>query len=123
MWTRSMMRRRFPPSDRAWSAPHVGSSKRTRGRTERNDRVGRAGPECSAERPGTTLLRGSAALLVPCRGASGGHSGTCAQFAGFAPIVDAECAGSECRDLEQPAGHHHVLQEVDHLVLVGEIAV
>jgi hypothetical protein len=25
--------------------------------------------------------------------------------------------------LEQPAGHHHVLQKVDHLVLVGEIGV
>jgi hypothetical protein len=39
------------------------------------------------------------------------------------PIVDAERAGAECRDLQKPTRHHHVLEEVDHLVLIGEIAV
>src|SRR5882724_3264289 len=40
-----------------------------------------------------------------------------------APIVEAECAGPECRDLEEPARDHHVLEEVDHLVLVREVVV
>src|SRR5215468_5706886 len=40
-----------------------------------------------------------------------------------APLLDADCSGSEGGDLEQPTGYHHVLQKVDHLVLVGEIAV
>ncbi len=38
-------------------------------------------------------------------------------------MLDADRSGPEGSDLEQPAGHHHVLQKVDHLVLVGEIAV
>jgi hypothetical protein len=38
-------------------------------------------------------------------------------------MLDADRSGPEGGDLEQPAGHHHVLQKVDHLVLVGEIAV
>jgi 2-polyprenyl-6-methoxyphenol hydroxylase-like FAD-dependent oxidoreductase len=40
-----------------------------------------------------------------------------------APVVEAERAGTEGRDLQQAARHHHVLEEVDHLVLVGEVAV
>src|SRR5882724_4591871 len=39
------------------------------------------------------------------------------------PIVEAECAGPECRNLKQPTRHHHVLQEVDHLILVGKVVV
>src|SRR5258708_15105631 len=38
-------------------------------------------------------------------------------------LVEAECAGPECRDLEEPARDHHVLEEVDHLVLVREVVV
>ena len=37
------------------------------------------------------------------------------------PAVEAECAGSESDDLEQAASHGDILQEMDHLVLVGEI--
>src|ERR1700733_14837113 len=45
------------------------------------------------------------------------------QVASIAPVVDAQCAGPEGYDLKEPACHHHVLEEVDHLVLVGEVAV
>jgi len=38
-------------------------------------------------------------------------------------IVEADCARTEGRDLEQATCHHHVLEEVDHLILVGEVAV
>jgi hypothetical protein len=38
-------------------------------------------------------------------------------------VVDAERHSAKCDDLEQSAGHHHVLEEVDHLVLVGKVAV
>src|SRR5579859_5837291 len=36
--------------------------------------------------------------------------------------VETERAGAEGDDLEQAARHHHILQKVDHLVLVGKIA-
>src|ERR1700722_2533290 len=45
------------------------------------------------------------------------------QVARVAPVVDAQCAGPKGYDLKQAACHHHVLEEVDHLVLVSEIAV
>src|ERR1700750_1231720 len=37
--------------------------------------------------------------------------------------VQAVAAGPKVRDLQQSAGHHDVLEKVDHLILVGEIAV
>jgi hypothetical protein len=40
-----------------------------------------------------------------------------------AAVVYAERPRAERDDLEQSTGHHHVLEEVDHLVLVGEVAV
>src|ERR1700733_3199031 len=45
------------------------------------------------------------------------------QLASVAPVVDAQCAGPKGYDLKETACHHHVLEEVVHLVLVGEIAV
>ena len=39
------------------------------------------------------------------------------------PVVEAEGAGAESHDLKQSAGDGDVLQEVDKLVLIGEIAV
>src|ERR1700735_2507830 len=45
------------------------------------------------------------------------------QLARVAPVVDAQCAGPEGYDLKETACHHHVLEEVDHLVLVSEVAV
>ena len=40
-----------------------------------------------------------------------------------AAVIKAERTRAERDDLEQSAGHHHVLEEVDHLVLVGKITV
>src|SRR6266478_3260454 len=37
--------------------------------------------------------------------------------------VEAEARGAEGDDLQQPAGHREVLEEVDELVLVGEMIV
>lgn len=45
------------------------------------------------------------------------------QVAGVAPVVYAQCAGPKGYDLKEATCHHYVLEEVDHLVLVGEIAV
>jgi len=36
--------------------------------------------------------------------------------------VDAHRARAEVDDLQQAAGEHHVLEEMDHLVLIGEVA-
>jgi hypothetical protein len=38
-------------------------------------------------------------------------------------IVETNCACTEGCDLKQTAGHHDVLEEVDHLILIGEVAV
>src|SRR5690242_13117497 len=37
--------------------------------------------------------------------------------------VDTDCARAEARDLKQTARQHDVLEEVDHLILVGKVAV
>jgi hypothetical protein len=37
--------------------------------------------------------------------------------------VKAERTGTEGKDLEQAACHHHVLEEVDHLILVCKVVV
>src|SRR5438445_8128133 len=40
-----------------------------------------------------------------------------------ASCVEADATGTEGDDLQQPASHRDVLEEVEELVLVGEIAV
>src|ERR1700727_1999971 len=53
-----------------------------------------------------------------------GQPHVCGHFTAFgAEVVDAERPSPKRDDLEQPARHHHVLEEVDHLVLVGKVAV
>src|ERR1700730_5883770 len=42
---------------------------------------------------------------------------------GSTAVVDAECAGTECHDLEHAASHHHVLDEMEYLVRIGEVGV
>jgi len=37
--------------------------------------------------------------------------------------VDAERTRAEGNDLKQPTGHREILQEVNHLILVGEVVV
>src|ERR1700746_1066068 len=68
---------------------------------------------------GTLLLL--ACSLMRCLSRSSGHGRTRTQFTIVATVVDAERAGPEGRDLKQPARDHHVFEEVDHLVLVGEV--
>jgi len=38
-------------------------------------------------------------------------------------VIQTQPASSEGRDLKQASRHHHVLEEMDHLVLVGEVVV
>ena len=38
-------------------------------------------------------------------------------------LVDTERTGAEGNDLKQPAGHREILQEVSHLIRVGEVVV
>src|SRR5579863_7377649 len=38
-------------------------------------------------------------------------------------IVETNCACTEGCDLKQAARHHNVLEKVDHLILIGEVAV
>ena len=38
-------------------------------------------------------------------------------------VIEAEPARPEGRDLKQATCHHHILEEVDHLIFVGEVAV
>src|ERR1700721_1672771 len=40
-----------------------------------------------------------------------------------APLLNANRSGPEGGDLQQATRHHHVLQEVNHLVLISKIAV
>jgi hypothetical protein len=37
------------------------------------------------------------------------------------PSIEAVCAGTEMRNLQEAAGDHDVLQKVDHLILVGKV--
>jgi hypothetical protein len=37
-------------------------------------------------------------------------------------VVDTECTGTECDDLQQATCHHDVLEKINHLVLVRKVA-
>src|SRR6266436_5886577 len=54
--------------------------------------------------------------------ADGCHVGGPSAAAGKA-IVQADRSRTESRDLKQTTRHHDVFEEVDHLILVGEVAV
>jgi hypothetical protein len=49
-----------------------------------------------------------------------GQSSRCGGAGGRAPgaAVEADRAGTEGRDLQETAGHHHVLHEVNHLIMI-----
>src|SRR5258706_6287672 len=53
---------------------------------------------------------------------SGASSGAARATRVFrAPVVDAERARAESDDLQQAASHHHVFDEMEYLVCIGEV--
>src|SRR5262245_10588102 len=60
------------------------------------------------------LKTGGRGYSVGCRRIRNGHA------APGKAVVEADGARAERRDLKQTTSHHDVLEEVDHLVLVGE---
>src|ERR1700741_1918519 len=55
---------------------------------------------------------------------SAGQRQVCGDFTTlYASAVDAKSPRAKRCDLEQSTGHHHILEEVDHLVRVSKIAV
>ena len=77
---------------------------------------GQRGVGASLSPPKGPLIR-SALGLTGDRGFAGSRT-----ILGM-PIVNADRARTEGPDLKQTTRHHDVLEKVDHLILVGEVAV
>ena len=88
--------------------------------------AGDGSPDCRAHDQHANNPFAAEVLAKPLEKAT---SMTQAKHCGFsrlrrrAPIVNAERARPERDDLEESASHHHILEKVDHLVLIGKVAV